>query len=104
MIIVKKGESMNMIRTNYWGETDGTREGYTVYCPSDAYGDCPYCDQEGVCHIKDPMEECSDFGEFYEDWDEYYRNYEWGEVEGDIDDDVDEMGFNPYEGAYDYDC
>lgn len=85
-------------------ETDGTHNGYTVYCPSGAYGDCPYCDQENICHINDPMEECSDFGEFYEDWDEYYDNYEGNEIEGDIDDDVDETGFNPYAGAYDYDC
>ena len=52
-------------------ETDGTRKGYTVYCPSFAVGDCPYCDKNGICHIHDPLEECSDFGEYYESWEQY---------------------------------
>ncbi len=79
-------------------ETDGTRNGLNVYCPiCDAT--CPYCDENGLCRITDPLEECSDFGAYYESWEEYE-----GSCDCDIDDDVDEMGFNPYEGTYDYDC
>ena len=54
----------------YW-ETDGTYEGKTVYCPVNAYGDCPYCSKYGVCHIADPIEECDDFGAYYASWEEY---------------------------------
>ena len=36
-----------------------------------AYGDCPYCDQCGVCHIEDPIADCDDFALFFEDWDEW---------------------------------
>lgn len=95
-------------------ETDGTRNGLNVFCPT-CDMTCPYCDKEGLCRISDPLEECSDFGEYYESWEEYEEQasndcqgdcencdrWEWCQ---DIDDDVDETGFNPYEGAYDYDC
>lgn len=79
-------------------ETDGTRNGLNVYCPI-CDTTCPYCDEDGRCRITDPLEECSDFGAYYESWEEYE-----GSCAYDIEDDVDEMGFNPYEGAYDYDC
>lgn len=85
----------------YW-ETDGTRNGDPVYCPVNAYGDCPYCDQCNMCHIANPIEDCDDFGMFYLDWDEWVRTsdvFEIDEPSYDI-----EMGFNPYEGGYDYDC
>lgn len=91
-------------------ETDGTHNGHHVYCPVCAYGDCPYCDQENLCHIADPVEECDDFGAHYESWREYEISASWNEC-ADLDDedyepdDSDlELGFNPYEGSYDYDC
>ena len=85
-------------------ETDGTRNGYTVYCPTCAYGDCPYCDQENICHIKDAVEECDDFGSYYESWEEY-ESYNEDEDEDCEPDDSDlELGFNPYMGCYDNDC
>lgn len=52
-------------------ETDGYHDGYPVYCPVNAYGDCPYCDQCNMCHIKDPVEDCEDFAFCYETWDEW---------------------------------
>lgn len=52
---------------------NGTYNGDTTYCPVNAYGDCPYCDQCNVCHIADPMEECDDWGIFWSDWDEWVR-------------------------------
>ena len=78
----------------------GTYNGDTTYCPVNAYGDCPYCDQCNVCHVDDPMEDCDDWGCFFESWDE------WVSLDDneDFDDSVDETGYNPYEGAYDYDC
>jgi len=51
--------------------TKGTYNGETTYCPVNAYGDCPYCDQCCVCHIEDPMEDCDDWGMFYSSW------FEW---------------------------
>lgn len=52
-------------------ETNGYRNGDPIFCPVNAYGDCPYCDQCNLCHIADPVEECSDFGAFFESWDEW---------------------------------
>ena len=49
----------------------GTYNGDYTYCTVNAYGDCPYCDQCGVCHIDDPIEDCDDFAAFFEDWDEW---------------------------------
>lgn len=49
----------------------GTHNGDYTYCTVNAYGDCPYCDQCGVCHIDDPIEDCDDFAAFFEDWDEW---------------------------------
>lgn len=54
-------------------ESNGLHNGSTIYCPVDAYGDCPYCDQENKCYVLDPIEDCEDFGMFYEDWEEWER-------------------------------
>lgn len=81
----------------------GTYNGDTTYCPVNAYGDCPYCDQCNVCHIDDPMEDCDDWGMFFDSWEDW-QNVDWMTSDDDIDDSVDETGYNPYEGAYDYDC
>lgn len=56
-------------------ETNGIRNGHKIFCPSMAYGNCPYCDQTNVCHIHDPMEECDDFQSYYDDWEEWDRYY-----------------------------
>lgn len=55
--------------------------------------DCP-CDLDGVC----PYD-----AEYNSDC-EYWCGEEPEEDYPDIDDDVDEVGFNPYTGSYDYDC
>lgn len=52
-------------------ETDGTKYGEPVFCTANAYGDCPYCDEYNRCHIADPIEECDDFGMFFESWEEW---------------------------------
>lgn len=55
---------------------------------------CP-CDLDGVC----PYD-----AEYNSDC-EYWCGEEPEEPDyEDFDDDVDEAGFNPYEGCYDYDC
>lgn len=52
-------------------ETDGTRNGNPVYCPVNAFGECPYCDQGNICHIADPIEDCDDFAHFFGSWDNW---------------------------------
>lgn len=54
----------------YW-ETDGTHNGEKVFCPVYAYGDCPYCDQCGQCHIENPIKFCDDFASFFETWEDW---------------------------------
>lgn len=43
----------------------GTYAGDKTYCPTQAYGDCLYCDQLNVCHIDNPIEACDDFAWIY---------------------------------------
>lgn len=50
-------------------ETDGTRNGKPIYCPVNGW-ECPYY-HNGICHIADPLEECDDFGAFWDSWEEY---------------------------------
>lgn len=52
-------------------EKAGTYNGEPTYCTVNAYGDCPYCDQCGICHIEDPIEDCDDFAAFFEDWEDW---------------------------------
>jgi len=48
---------------------EGTYNGEPTFCTVNAYGECPYCDQCGICHIDDPMEDCDDFAVFFQsDW------------------------------------
>lgn len=56
---------------NEYFETNGYRYGYPIYCPVNAYGDCPYCDQCNLCHIRNPIEECDDFATCWESWDDW---------------------------------
>lgn len=53
--------------------TEGTYNGEITFCPVNAYGDCPYCDQENICHERDPQEDCDDWQTFFESWDEWVR-------------------------------
>lgn len=57
-----------------------TYAGDKTYCPTRAYGDCPYCDQHNVCHIDDPIEDCDDFAWVYPTWNEWFINGE-GDIE-----------------------
>lgn len=82
----------------------GTYNGDYTYCTVNAYGDCPYCDQCGVCHIEDPIEDCDDFAAFFENWDEWLNCDDVNPDAPEDSADDEEMGYNPYEGAYDYDC
>lgn len=50
---------------------NGTYNGEKTYCPVNAHGECPYCDQCNVCHIDDPQEDCSDWLDFFESWKEW---------------------------------
>lgn len=49
----------------------GTYNGDYTYCPVNGYGDCPYCDQMGICHIDDPQEDCDDWGTFWDSWEDW---------------------------------
>lgn len=50
-------------------ETDGKHNGATIYCTVNGW-DCPYY-EDGVCYIKNPVEECDDFASFFETWEEW---------------------------------
>ena len=50
-------------------ETDGLRNGEPIYCPVNGW-DCPYYGK-GICHIKDPIEDCDDFGVFWDSREDY---------------------------------
>lgn len=50
---------------------EGTYNGDTTFCTVNDYGDCPYCDQCGVCHIEDPQAECDDWQFFWDSWEEW---------------------------------
>lgn len=93
-------------------ETNGLHNGEKVFCTVNAYHDCPYCDEEGVCHITDPISNCNDFFLFFASWEEWeqagescdatdFSNEEiaWAEQNLDFDgvEDYpdDEIGFNP---------
>lgn len=54
-------------------ETNGYRNGDPIYCPVNAYGECPYCDQCNMCHVADPIEDCDDFACFFESWDDWVK-------------------------------
>lgn len=84
---------------NFRNAEAGTYAGQPTYCTVNAIGDCPYCDKAGICHISDSQTECDDWAAFFDSWEDWMAL-----GEDDIPDDVDECGFNPYEGGYDYDC
>ena len=82
----------------------GTYNGETTYCTVNAYGDCPYCDQCGICHIDDPMEDFDDFAAFFQgDWN-FWLNLDDDEPEDALQWEDYDMGFDPYLGLYTDDC
>lgn len=88
--------------TNLRNAETGTYANEPTYCTVNCRGphDCPYSDAAGICHIEDPITDCDDFAAFFNSWEDWLAL----EEEDDIPDDVDECGFNPYMGGYDYDC
>lgn len=42
-----------------------------VYCPVNGW-DCPYWQKDGTCTIENPIEDCDDFGVFWDKDDEYW--------------------------------
>lgn len=50
-------------------ETNGMHNGEPVYCPVNGW-DCPYYGK-GLCHIKDPIEDCDDFASHFESWEDW---------------------------------
>lgn len=85
--------------TNWRNAEAGTYANQPTYCTVNAIGDCPYCDKAGICHISDPQTECDDWAAFFDSWEDWLAL-----DEDDIPDDVDETGYNPFAGGYDYDC
>lgn len=70
-----------MINPNYGSkaptnETDGTYKDFDVYCPTQQWGNCPYCDQCFICHREDPWYNCYECEYYYSDEDDYlYQVY-----------------------------
>ena len=40
-----------------------------IYCPANGW-DCPYY-ENGICYIRNPMEDCDDWGMFWDSWEEW---------------------------------
>ena len=40
-----------------------------IFCPANGW-DCPYY-ENGICYIHNPMEDCDDWGLFWESWEEW---------------------------------
>ena len=51
-------------------ESNGKHKGETIYCPVNGW-DCPYCGENNVCYINDPMEDCDDFAACFESWEDW---------------------------------
>lgn len=52
-------------------ESNGKHNGETIYCPVNGCGGsdpCPYCDNNNICYINDPMRDCDDFAACFESW------------------------------------
>lgn len=47
-------------------ESNGIHKGEKIYCPVNGW-DCPYW-EDGICYIKDPIEECDDFVGMFDSW------------------------------------
>ena len=99
-------------------ETDGYRNGQPVYCPFNAYCDCLYCDSDYLCHIADPVEDCTDFQAFFPSWQEWEDadnvdddaptdfsedEIEWARQRYGYNEDYD-VGYDPFSGSFTDDC
>ena len=82
-----KGRGFEMAKKDW--ETDGYRNGDPIYCPVNAYGECPYCDQCNMCHVADPIEDCDDFASFFDSWDDWIKA---DDVDPDAPTDFDSFG------------
>lgn len=51
-------------------ESNGMHKGEIIYCPVNGW-DCPYCGENNICYINDPIEECDDFAACFESWEEW---------------------------------
>ena len=40
-----------------------------IFCPANGW-DCPFY-ENGICYIRNPMEDCSDWGLFWDSWEEW---------------------------------
>lgn len=74
--------------------TKGTYNGETTYCPVNAYGACPYCDQCNVCHNVDPLEHCDDWQQFWSSW------FEWEIIDWITSDDRTDFAKEEIEWAH----
>ena len=50
-------------------ETDGYHNGEPIFCPVNGW-DCPYFDN-GICFMRDPIEDCDDFAYMFDSWEEW---------------------------------
>lgn len=50
----------------------GTYNGEITYCTVNCWNedDCPYA-KDGICHIDDPVADCSEFNMFFSTWQEW---------------------------------
>lgn len=85
---------------NWRNAEEGTYANQPTYCTVNCRGthDCPYSDENGICHAPDPIVSCEDFSAFFANWDD------WLALGEDVPDDYDEMGYDPFAGSYTYDC
>ena len=51
----------------HFDSNTGKRE--PIYCSANGW-DCPYY-ENGICYIRNPMEDCDDWGMFWESWEEW---------------------------------
>lgn len=61
-------------------ETNGYLGDIPLYCPSDD-SSCPYLDKNGMCRISDPLNNCTDFGDYWDSYEDYAEA-----IEGDEED------------------
>ena len=41
----------------------GTLDGQVTYCPVNGW-DCPYFGKDGICHVDNPFDDCTDWYDF----------------------------------------
>ena len=48
----------------------GTLDGQVTYCPVNGW-DCPYFGKDGICHVDNPFDDCTDWYDFWPDYEEW---------------------------------